>query len=200
MTISVVVGCAHLMVANGASSVHASSRAGKMKPIGWIVVILGGLCLFLSHGTQAEQIMWKIGSWFIAGGLTLTILFGSNRQVKSFGSALLRLLSGLGSLFDISKIFGDALSYLRLFALGLASATLAITFNQIASQIVKGFPGLGILLAIIVLLLGHTLNLLLGIVNGFVHGLRLNFIEFFKWAIYEEGYPFIAFRKKEVKS
>jgi V/A-type H+-transporting ATPase subunit I len=200
MTISVVVGCAHLMVANAASSLHASSLAEKMKPIGWIVVILGGLFLFLSHGTQAEQVMWKIGSWFIAGGLTLIILFGSNRQVKSFGSALLRLLSGLGSLFDISKIFGDALSYLRLFALGLASATLAITFNQIASQIGKNIPGIGILLAIIILLLGHALNLLLGIVNGFVHGLRLNFIEFFKWAISEEGYPFVAFRKKEVKS
>src|SRR5271165_5047046 len=133
-------------------------------------------------------------------GLTLIVLFGGNRQVKSFSSALLRLLGGLGSLFDISKIFGDALSYLRLFALGLASASLAITFNQIASQIGKSVPGLGILLAIIILLVGHTMNLLLGIMSGFVHGLRLNYIEFFKWAITEEGYPFIAFRKKEVKS
>ena len=200
MQISLVVGCAHLMVANAASTVHAASLAAKLKPIGWIVVILGGLILFLSHGTRAEQMLWKIGSGFIAAGLTLIILFGSNRQVNSFSSALLRLLSGLGALFDISKIFGDALSYLRLFALGLASATLAITFNQIAGQIGKGIPGLGILLAIVILLMGHALNLLLGIVNGFVHGLRLNYIEFFKWAISEEGYPFIAFRKKGVKS
>jgi V/A-type H+-transporting ATPase subunit I len=196
MTISLVVGCAHLIVANAASSLHAPSLAGKLKPIGWIAVIIGGLFLFLSHGTQAEQVMWKIGSGFIAGGLTLVILFGSNRQVKSFSSALLRLLGGLGSLFDISKMFGDALSYLRLFALGLASASLAITFNQIASQIGKNIPGLGILMAIIILLVGHVMNLLLGIMSGFVHGLRLNYIEFFKWAISEEGYPFIAFRKK----
>jgi len=85
---------------------------------------------------------------------------------------------------------------LRLFALGLASASLAITFNQIAGQIGKNIPGLGILLAIIILLVGHTLNLLLGIISGFVHGLRLNYIEFFKWAISEEGYPFAAFSKK----
>jgi V/A-type H+-transporting ATPase subunit I len=200
MKISLVVGCAHLIVANAASSAHAASLAGKLKPIGWIAVILGGVILFLSRGAQAEQVMWKIGSGFIAGGLTLIILFGSNRQVKSFSSALLRLLGGLGALFDISKIFGDALSYLRLFALGLASASLAITFNQIASQIGKNIPGLGILLAIIILLVGHALNLLLGIISGFVHGLRLNYIEFFKWAISEEGYPFIAFRKMEVKS
>jgi V/A-type H+-transporting ATPase subunit I len=200
MTISLVVGCAHLIVANAASSLHAPGLAGKLKPIGWIAVILGGLFLFLSHGTQAELVMWKIGFGFIGGGFALIILFGSNRPVKSFGSALLRLLGGLGSLFDISKIFGDALSYLRLFALGLASASLAITFNQIASQIIKGIPGLGILLAILILLVGHALNLLLGIISGFVHGLRLNYIEFFKWALSEEGYPFIAFRKKEVQS
>jgi len=200
MALSLVVGCAHLIVANAASSLHATGLAGKLKPIGWIVVILGGLFLFLSHGTQAEQVMWKIGSGLIAGGLMLIILFGSNRQVKSLSSALLRLLGGLGALFDISKIFGDALSYLRLFALGLASASLAITFNQIGSQIGKNIPGLGILLAIIILLAGHALNLLLGIISGFVHGLRLNYIEFFKWAISEEGYPFKAFRKMEVKS
>ena len=88
---------------------------------------------------------------------------------------------------------------MRLFALGLASASLAITFNQIAIQITKGIPGIGLLLAILVLLGGHALNLGLGIINGFVHGLRLNYIEFFKWALSEEGYPFKAFRKMKIE-
>jgi V/A-type H+-transporting ATPase subunit I len=200
MQLSLIVGCADLMVANAASSLHAHNLAGKLKPIGWIAVILGGLFLLLSHGTKIEPGMWNLGFDFIAGGLALVVLFGSNRPVKSFSSALLRLLSGLGSLFDITKLFGDALSYLRLFALGLASASLAITFNQIASQITKGIPGIGLLLAILVLLGGHALNLLLGIINGFVHGLRLNYIEFFNWALSEEGYPFKAFRKMEIGS
>jgi V/A-type H+/Na+-transporting ATPase subunit I len=199
MQLSLVVGCADLMVANAASSLHANSLSGRLKPIGWIAVILGGLFLLLSHGTTAEPFMWKLGFDFIAGGLALVVLFGSNRPVKSFSSALTRLLSGLGSLFDISKLFGDALSYLRLFALGLASASLAITFNQIAIQITKGIPGIGLLLAILVLLGGHALNLGLGIINGFVHGLRLNYIEFFKWALSEEGYPFKAFRKMKIE-
>jgi V/A-type H+/Na+-transporting ATPase subunit I len=137
-----------------ASSLHANSLSGRLKPIGWIAVILGGLFLLLSHGTTAEPVMWKLGFDFIAGGLALVVLFGSNRPAKSFSSALMRLLSGLGSLFDISKLFGDALSYLRLFALGLASASSAITFNQIAIQITKGIPGIGLLLAILVLLGG----------------------------------------------
>jgi V/A-type H+-transporting ATPase subunit I len=199
MQLSLVIGCAHLIIANAASSFHATDLAGKLKPIGWIVVIIGGLFLFLSHGTKLEQGMRELGFAFIAGGLALVVLFGSNRQVKSFSSALLRFLGGLGSLFDITKLFGDALSYLRLFALGLASATLAVTFNRIASEIGTDIPGLGLFLAILIMIVGHALNLMLGIVNGFVHGLRLNYIEFFKWAISEEGYPFEAFRKKEVQ-
>ena len=199
MQLSLLVGCADLMVANAASSLHAHHLSGRLKPLGWIAVILGGLFLLLSHGTTVEPVMWRLGFYFIAGGLALVVLFGSNRPIKSLSSALMRLLTGLGSLFDISKLFGDALSYLRLFALGLASASLAITFNQIASQITKGIPGIGLLLAILVLLGGHALNLLLGVINGFVHGLRLNYIEFFNWTLSEEGYPFKAFRKMEIE-
>jgi V/A-type H+-transporting ATPase subunit I len=47
------------------------------------------------------------------------------------------------------------------------------------------------------LLIGHTLNIMLGIMSGVVHGLRLNFIEFYNWSVSDEGYPFNAFSKKE---
>jgi V/A-type H+-transporting ATPase subunit I len=57
-------------------------------------------------------------------------------------------------------------------------------------------PGLGIFLAILILVAGHGINLLLGIISGVVHGLRLNCIEFFNWSLTEEGYPFRAFSKK----
>ena len=92
------------------------------------------------------------------------------------------------------------LSYLRLFALGLASASLAITFNQLATDVAAAAPGLGLLFKILILTLGHTLNLALAIISGVVHGLRLNFIEFFNWGMDEEGYPFRPFHKKEAES
>jgi V/A-type H+-transporting ATPase subunit I len=111
-----------------------------------------------------------------------------------------RIIDGLGSLVGVSKLFGDVMSYLRLFALGLASASLALTFNQLAGQVYQAVPGLGILLSLLILLLGHSINLLLAIISGFVHGLRLNYIEFFNWGLAEEGYPFQAFAKKESKS
>jgi V/A-type H+-transporting ATPase subunit I len=132
-------------------------------------------------------------------GLVVVMLFASARRVNSLKSALFRLLEGLQSLTNITKVFGDVLSYMRLFALGLASASLAITFNQLAVQIQEAVPGLGLLLSLLVLVLGHVINLALGVISGFVHGLRLNFIEFFSWGISEEGYPFRVFAKKEIE-
>ncbi len=92
-------------------------------------------------------------------------------------------------------MFGDALSYLRLFALGLASAKLSETFNELGASAWDN-AGFGVIAAIGIVILGHTLNLLLSIMSGVVHGLRLNCIEFYKWSLPEEGYSFKAFAKK----
>ena len=132
-------------------------------------------------------------------GLGLVLFFSGRRRIDSIKSLFMRLLEGLMSLTNATKMFGDVLSYLRLFALGLASSSLAVTFNQLAVDVRDGLPGIGMLLGILVLLLGHLINLALGIVSGFVHGLRLNFIEFFSWGVPEEGYPFRAFAKKEIE-
>jgi V/A-type H+-transporting ATPase subunit I len=94
-------------------------------------------------------------------------------------------------------LFGDVLSYMRLFALGLASASLALTFNQLAGQADAALPGLGLLVAILILLVGHGLNFALALMSGVVHGLRLNYIEFFKWGLSGEGRPFERFARKE---
>jgi V/A-type H+-transporting ATPase subunit I len=58
-------------------------------------------------------------------------------------------------------------------------------------------PGVGFLLSIVIVFVGHTLNLVLALASGVIHGLRLNFIEFFNWSMPEEGRPFRAFTKKE---
>jgi V/A-type H+-transporting ATPase subunit I len=87
------------------------------------------------------------------------------------------------------------LSYLRLFALGLASAQLAVTFNGLSQDAAK-IGGVGTLLAILIAVFGHGINFVLAIMGGVVHGLRLNCIEFFNWSLTEEGRPFQPFRKK----
>ena len=69
----------------------------------------------------------------------------------------------------------------------------------LARQVHQDVEGLGLLLAILILFVGHLLNLALAIMSGVVHGLRLNFIEFYNWALTGEGYPFRAFKKKELQ-
>jgi V/A-type H+-transporting ATPase subunit I len=56
---------------------------------------------------------------------------------------------------------------------------------------------LGLLAALLVLIIGHSLNFVLGIMSAVVHGLRLNFIEFFNWGLSEEGHLYRAFKRKE---
>jgi V/A-type H+-transporting ATPase subunit I len=87
---------------------------------------------------------------------------------------------------------GDVLSYLRLFALSYAGLALAGAFNSLAAEMAL-LPGFGLMLAGALLLLGHGLNLVLGIAGGFVHGLRLNLIEFIAWAGVDEGHAFHPF-------
>jgi V/A-type H+/Na+-transporting ATPase subunit I len=194
MKVSLVVGGLHLILANGIVAARGVSIAERAKPIGWIAIILAGLTLYLGGGAStARDLAIGLGS----GGLLTILLLSSERPVNSPGSLLLRLFDGLSSLAELSKLFGDVMSYLRLFALGLASASLALTFNQLAAEVYRSDVPLGVVIALLILVLGHGINLLLAIISGFVHGLRLNFIEFFNWSLDEEGYPFAPFSKKE---
>ena len=124
-------------------------------------------------------------------------LFTSERLLFSLSikNHAFRALEGLQGLTNASGLFGDVLSYLRLFALGLSSAKLAETFNGLAAG-AWDEAGFGVILAITIVIVGHALNLALSIMSGVVHGLRLNCIEFFKWSLPEEGYLFEAFAKK----
>ncbi|MBE9170735.1 V-type ATP synthase subunit I [Pleurocapsales cyanobacterium LEGE 06147] len=200
MRFSIAIGCLHLVLANAAIAYHSVGFAARAKSLGWIAVIFGGLLVFLSDGGGGSTSLFHGGIGLLVGGMLAILFFSSDRPINSVKSVVLRLFDGVSSLVAISKLFGDVMSYLRLFALGLASASLALTFNQLAVQVEQAVPGLGLLLGILILLLGHGINLLLALVSGFVHGLRLNYIEFFNWSLPEEGYPFRAFAKKELNS
>ena len=86
-------------------------------------------------------------------------------------------------IFDMTGILGDIMSYARLAGVGLATYYLAFSFNLMAGLFVGAMPGvigaiLGIILAMIILIIGHMVNLLLGVLTGFIHSLRLCFVEF----------------------
>ena len=204
MRLSVGVGVLHLVLANLVRIGNLWPRLQTLVPVGWILVAVGGFTLWLAL-SAAEQgaadgaaIAETAGYGGIGLGLALVFFASSARPITGLGSVLMRGLDGLLALTQITKIFGDTLSYLRLFALGLASASLALTFNDLAEQVGAQVPGLGLLLQILLLLIGHGLNMALGLVSGLVHGLRLNYIEFYNWALSGEGYPFRPFKKTEI--
>lgn len=187
MRLSIVIGAAHLILGNLVMAWVRRHRLQAWSSVGWALAVAAALL-----GWLAGFGFWH---WFAFGtGLLLVLGFSSEET----GLSLRSLLSGLLALTNVTRIFGDVLSYLRLFALGLASASLAITFNQLAGDVAAALPGIGLLLQMLILLVGHLLNFVLTVASGVIHGLRLNLIEFYNWSLADEGYPFQPFAKREV--
>ncbi len=117
-------------------------------------------------------------------GVVLILLF-NNPQNKLW----MRPLLGLWELYGtVTGLPGDILSYIRLFALGLSGGMLGSAFNQIALMARGDNPGiLNWVGMVLILVVGHGLNLALALLGAFVHPLRLTFLEFFKTMDYQGG-------------
>jgi V/A-type H+-transporting ATPase subunit I len=114
---------------------------------------------------------------------------------------------GLWELYQFAQgLMGDGLSYLRLFALGLAGGLLGAAFNQIAFMFITtpdgtvNYASVGVIGTILVLIVGHTLNLLLSALGAFVHPLRLIFVEFYNNLEFRGGGVPYSPLSKEVKA
>jgi len=120
---------------------------------------------------------------FVMAASVAVIIASSIIQRRGIGAVLW--------LFDLTGILGDIMSYARLAGVGLATFYLASSFNMLAvvfSDMIPGLFGLiiGVIIAIVVLILGHGINLVLSGLTGFVHSLRLCFVEFLT-KFYEGG-------------
>lgn len=194
--------------------------------IGVVQIFLG---IFISiynklrydHFTRA---IWQIGKLFIVTGLIWIFLadmqeiealqhFGIFRNILLIGGVLLvlffhdmektipaRAASGFLPLFFIfTGVLGDVLSYVRLFALGVASSVLGLVVNQIGMQIMEN-SWWGIIIGIVFLLFGHTLNFCIAVLGSFVHPLRLTFVEFYNNAQFKGGgREYQPFKKQQVE-
>ena len=86
----------------------------------------------------------------------------------------------------VTGIFGDLLSYIRLFALGVASSILGLVVNQMAVAFGKA-PYVGPVIFFLIIVIGHTANLAISSLGAFVHPMRLTFVEFYKNAGFKGG-------------
>ncbi len=193
MYLSILLGVIHLIIANAGDARSRWHSLERFSPLGWIAILAGGTLLWLNASATGFLLVFTyLGILLMIAGAASVVWFTKVDPVW-----WKRLLGGLLGFTKLTSAFGDALSYLRLFALGLAGASLSMTFNQLGAKIDDAIPGIGILFAILIILFGHSLNLILSISSGVIHGLRLNFIEFFNWSLPEEGYLFKAFARKE---
>jgi V/A-type H+-transporting ATPase subunit I len=122
-----------------------------------------------------------------ARALSLQLLYGG------LGFALLAALiqrgwKGLNEIANVVQVFSDVLSYLRLYALSLAGAIMASTFNQEGTA-------LGLFLGFIIILIGHSVNISLSFMGGIIHGLRLNFLEWYHYCFNGGGRLFKPLQK-----
>ena len=111
----------------------------------------------------------------IAGGFAMNFVF-SNYEGSIGKSILASLVNIVSMLLGVVNVFSDIVSYIRLWAVGLAGAAISATVNEMAGPLVGNF--LFTILAIVLLVFGHGLNMILNVLSVIVHGIRLNTLEF----------------------
>lgn len=175
--LALFVGVVHLIL----SLMRYAKR--NWQHIGWILFLIGAYLYFPYHLETPSFLNFVGGIDLVKGGeFGLKLMFGG----IGLAWILAIIRQGWTGIFEIMvliQVFADALSYLRLYALGLAGAIVASTINEIAS-------GLPLVFAILLILISHFVNIILGTMSGVIHGLRLNFLEWYHYSFEGGGKKF----------
>lgn len=158
--------------------------------LSWILILIGVVVAVFGM-VSPFAILTPIGI-SLAGVGALLILFLNGRKNKGI---IGKAFGGLGGLYGVTSYLSDVLSYSRLLALSLSTAVIAFTMNLLAGM-VAGVPLVGILLAIIVYIIGHVFNFVMGLLSAYVHDGRLQYLEFFGKFYEGGGYQFTPFSYK----
>ena len=187
MVLSLIVGIVHLCIAMVVKTYTATKQNGFANSLGtwgWTLLIVGGVIVgtFALLGVIDKGITKTV--IIVLGVLSAIGIFLLNDIHRN---PLANIGSGLWETYNtVTGLLGDVLSYLRLYALGLAGSMLGKAFNDIGSMVLGDGGSIGMwILFILIVLVGHTLNIAMAALGAFVHPLRLNFLEFFKNSGYE---------------
>ena len=185
MLLALAIGVFHICLAMTVKAIGYTKRFGFKENIstwGWLLLIVGGIILaILGVGKliAPEAIRWAVIVIAVISALAIYIFNTPGRN------PLINIGAGLWDTYNMATgILGDVLSYIRLFALGLAGGMLGQAFNNLA-EMVRGDNILTWIPFVLILLFGHVLNVLMSSLGAFVHPLRLTFVEYFKNAGYE---------------
>ncbi|MDO5320624.1 MAG: hypothetical protein Q4G65_18520 [bacterium] len=200
MLLCFTIGVSHLMVARIWNGVCKFPDSTSLAEFGWAGVLL----LMYLVTNSIVGIFPGVPQWgFWVGGVSIALIFlftVKPSELKTRGAEL-----GMLPL-NIMSALGDIISYVRLFAVGLASVKVAENFNSMATGLVAGeqswwVTALMAIAMVAILLIGHGLNLAMAGLSILVHAVRLNTLEFsnhkgVSWA----GYAFSPFRREDSHS
>ena len=188
MVLSLAVGVVHICIAMTVKAVYAVKKNGfanSLGTIGWTLLIVGGVITgAIALGANLDKSLVK----------TIVIVLGIVSAIGIFllndihRNPLKNIGSGLWETYNtVTGLLGDVLSYIRLYALGLAGGMLGAAFNQLGGMLLPEDGGFSVMwiFFILIVVFGHVLNLAMCCLGAFVHPLRLNFLEFFKNSGYE---------------
>lgn len=153
--------------------------------VGSIMQLIGIFYVVLSFVVNAEVFSFglviggipvgTVALIMVIAGFVMSFVF-SNYEGNIIKSILASLKNIVSVLLGVVNVFSDIVSYIRLWAVGLAGAAISATVNELAGPLLGNF--MFMILAIILLVFGHGLNMILNVLSVIVHGIRLNTLEF----------------------
>lgn len=166
--------------------------------LSWLVLLVGILVIGLGKSGVISNIVAKPFIFLtIAGALTIVLFKGRNAK-NIFSRIFIGIFSLLG-LFGFSgavSYFSDIVSYARLFALGLATGALAQAINAAAKATFSIGFWFGVVVAPLIIVVFHPLNIAINAFGGFIHSVRLQYVEFFTKFFEGGGKVFSPFREQ----
>ncbi|MBR1809919.1 MAG: ATPase V [Paludibacteraceae bacterium] len=198
MVMALCIGVFHICLAMIIKAICYTKRFGFKQNIstwGWLLLILGALAtgiFALTDVFSPEVTKWVL---IAVGSVSALGIYIFNTPGRN---PLINIGAGLWDTYNMATgILGDVLSYIRLYALGLAGGMLGAAFNSLGLMVLGENPNVGTWLGFIaILIVGHLLNLCMSALGAFVHPLRLSFVEYFKNSGYEgKGHLYKPFAK-----
>lgn len=203
MNFSFVLGTLQLALACVMNIVYKAPR----KNLSWVadlawfcdIVLLYDLILKMllpSIKAPIDFPMSVIGT-VVGIGYIVVLVFGNQAPGKKFSDGVKEGLMGfLPTFLNTISCFSNIMSYIRLFAVGMAGFAISQSFNSMAAGLLNPVRFVGIVGFLLIVLLGHSLNIVMCLLSVIVHGVRLNILEFsnqlgMEWS----GYKFDPFRE-----
>lgn len=183
---ALAIGIFHICLAMVVKTACYTKHYGFMNSLstwGWTILVVGGVtvaALAIGGILGGEALKWTI---IVIGALSALGILVFNNPKRN---PLINIGAGLWDTYSsVTGLLSDMLSYIRLYALGLAGGMLGGVFNSLATMMLGDNPTWQWLPFALLLLVGHALNIALSALGAFVHPLRLSFVEYFKNSGYE---------------